>query len=358
MSNKLSEIFSDDMFNINGKMRFEDEEAYKNFLSALEIVQKEGRVVPINGVTSIVTEIQAQGQKYPLQEEGNISKVVIGPAVKEVNIDLHIAGEKKYIQFRRYVITDGIVLETRNDAIIYFKLVFRKDEASKHTLSYKIQIELAKNLQEIITAFKMSLALMDRLYNDDYLKSSGEEATLLMETKKRFKTFLLFFTRFHEVEKVLDKCFEPKCLSDMSYQNQKDIEELYLLLCKEEIIRINAKINSSDITFVSPEKERDLIVGSEVKLCFIGTIEYQLLGHSITLRSANLLTNAVVKEIKETDEGIQVFYGDTDARPMYISYRAYLTEEDAQTETEVILEHEEDYVNAKTIQAHIENYRM
>ena len=205
MSNKLSEIFSDDMFNINGKMRFEDEEAYKNFLSALEIVQKEGRVVPINGVTSIVTEIQAQGQKYPLQEEGNISKVVIGPAVKEVNIDLYIAGEKKYIQFRRYVITDGIVLETRNDAIIYFKLVFRKDEASKHTLSYKIQIELAKNLQEIITAFKMSLALMDRLYNDDYLKSSGEEATLLMETKKRFKTFLLFFTRFHEVEKVLDK---------------------------------------------------------------------------------------------------------------------------------------------------------
>ena len=72
MPNKLSEIFSDDMFNINGKMRFKDEEAYKNFLSALEIVQKEGRVVPVEGVTSIVTEIQTQGQKYPLQEHTNI----------------------------------------------------------------------------------------------------------------------------------------------------------------------------------------------------------------------------------------------------------------------------------------------
>lgn len=38
MANKLKEIFSDDMFNISGTLHFSDGEAYKNFLSALEIV--------------------------------------------------------------------------------------------------------------------------------------------------------------------------------------------------------------------------------------------------------------------------------------------------------------------------------
>ena len=151
MPNKLSEIFSDDMFNINGKMRFKDEEAYKNFLSTLEIVQKEGRVVPVEGVTSIVTEIQTQGQKYPLQEHTNISELVVGPSVEEVNIDVDVASEKKIIQFRRYAIEEGIVLETSEESIIYFKLIFHKGVSSKHTLTYKVQFVV----KSTPAAFKM-----------------------------------------------------------------------------------------------------------------------------------------------------------------------------------------------------------
>ena len=356
MPNKLSEIFSDDMFNINGKMRFKNEEAYKNFLSALEIVQKEGRVVPVEGVTSIVTEIQTQGQKYPLQEHTNIPELVVGPSVEEVNIDVDVASEKKIIQFRRYAIEEGIVLETSEESIIYFKLIFHKGVSSKHTLTYKVQFELANSVQEIINAADLALALMNRLYNDNDLKTAGEEGVLLSETKKRFKIYSDYFSRIVAVEKVLGLTFEPKHLKDVSYENQKDIEELYLLLCKKEIIRINDKVNSSKITLASPEKDRDLMVGIEVALCFIGTIEYQLFGHSITLYSANLLTNAVVKEIRESENGIQVYYGDTDAKPMYISFSAYLSEEDAQKEADSIMKHKESYINAKTIQAHIESY--
>ena len=357
MPNKLSEIFSDDMFNINGKMRFKDEEAYKNFLSALEVVQKEGRVVPIEGVTSIVTEIQTQGQKYPLQEHTNISELVVGPSVEEVNIDIDVAGEKKIIQFRRYAIEEGIVLETAEESIIYFKLIFHKDGSSKHTLTYKVQFELANSVQEIINASGAALALMNRLYSNKDLETSGDEGALLIETKNRFRIFSEYFDRVVAVEKALGLTFDPKYLKDVSYENQKDIEELYVLLCKREIIRINEKVNSSKITLASPEKDRDLTVGIEVILTFIGTIEYQLFGHSIILHSANLLTNAVVKEIRESEDGTQVYYGDTDAKPMYISFSAFMNEEDAQKEMDVIMEHKETYINAKTIQEHIEGYR-
>ena len=345
------------MFNINGKMRFKDEEAYKNFMSALEIVQKEGRVVPIEGVTSIVTEIRTQGQKYPLQEHTNISKFVVGPSIEEVNIDVDVAGEKKIIQFRRYAIEEGTVLETAAEAIIYFKFIFHKGGSSKHTVTYKMQFELANSVQEIINASDLALALMNRLYSDNDLKTSGEEGVLLIETKNRFKIFSDYFSRISAIEKALGLTFEPQYLKDISTENQKDIEELYLLLCKREVIRINEKVNSSKITLTSPEKDSDLIVGIEVILSFIGTIEYQLFGHSIILHSANLLTNAVVKEIKESEDGTQVYYGDTDAKPMYISYSAFMNEEDAQKEMDVIMEHKESYINAKTIQEHIESYR-
>ena len=41
---------------------------------------------------------------------------------------------------------------------------------------------------------------------------------------------------------------------------------------------------------------------------------------------------------------------------MYISFSAYLSEEDAQKEADSIMKHKESYINAKTIQAHIESY--
>ena len=41
MPNKLKDIFSDDMFNMSGTLRFSDREAYKDFLSALEIAYTE-----------------------------------------------------------------------------------------------------------------------------------------------------------------------------------------------------------------------------------------------------------------------------------------------------------------------------
>lgn len=356
MPNKLDEIFSDEMFNINGKVRFKDEEAYKSFLSALDVVQTEGRVVPIAGVTSISTEIQSQDFKYPLQEHTNISELVIGPAVETVDIDVCVSGAVEKVRFRRYTISGGTVLETDQQSIIYFKFLFHNDNFSKHTITYKVQFEVAKEIQEIIKASSLALALIEKLYNEEDLKSAGEEGVLLIEMKKRFRVFVDYFNRVAEVEKALGLRFEPIHLKELSYETQKDIEELYILLCNKEVIRVNAKINSSNVTFVSPEKTNDFIIGKGVKLCFIGTIEYQLFGHKIVLYSANLLTNAVVKEVRQSEGNAQVFYGDTDAKPMYLSYTAFLAEEEAQQEANRILEHEEIYVGAKTIDMHIEQY--
>ena len=89
MPNKLKDIFSDDMFNMSGTLHFSDGEAYKNFLSALEIVYAEGRVVPVEGVTSVSTTVGHLGTKFPLEEQTNITQFLVGPTVEPVCL-LHL----------------------------------------------------------------------------------------------------------------------------------------------------------------------------------------------------------------------------------------------------------------------------
>lgn len=95
MSNKIKDIFSDDMIDINGTLSFCDKDAYKNFLLALDSVYTEGHTIPIDRVTSISTSVGYQGAKIPLQEHTSIEKVFIGPAEEPIIITLDVNGEKK-----------------------------------------------------------------------------------------------------------------------------------------------------------------------------------------------------------------------------------------------------------------------
>lgn len=357
MANKLKDIFSDDMFNINGKMRFESEEAYRKFLTAMEMVQNEGKVVPIEGVTSIVTEVRDHNGRYPLQESTNISDLIIGPSVEPVDLDVCVDGEAQKIQLKRFQITDAVVLESDQNSVVYFKFTFPNNGYHKHTVQYKVQFAHAKTIDCVIKDFSYALALLDRIYEDERLNAKDEDNQILIGLKERLRFSINTYKRIKKVEQVLRVHFDPKYLNDFSEENQQDVEELYILLCQKAAIRLNAKLTTTDNTNVTiPQEKMDLAIGKAVKLAFIGTIEYKLFDHLITLHSSNLVSDAIIKEIRECEGKTQVLYGDLDSKPMYISYRAFVTEEEARQEKEALFEHEDIYVNAKTIRQHIEGY--
>ena len=112
MANKIKDIFSDDMFNINGTLRFSDDEAYKNFLAAMEIAYAEGRVVQVEGVTSVATTVGHLGAKFPLEEYTNITQFFVGPAVEPVPITLDVGGEKRTITLLRSRTKDKIIFQS------------------------------------------------------------------------------------------------------------------------------------------------------------------------------------------------------------------------------------------------------
>ena len=118
------------------------------------------------------------------------------------------------------------------------------------------------------------------------------------------------------------------------------------------------KLTSISSTTVSMNNaEASLSIGDKIALTFVGSIEFNFLNQSVTLHTANLLINALVKDIQECDDGtVKVLYGDTDSKPMYISFSAFQTSEEAKRESETILQHEGIYVNALTSNAYITQY--
>ena len=357
MPNKIKDIFSDDMFNINGTLRFSDDEAYKNFLSALEIAYAEGRVVPVEGVTSVATTVGHLGAKFPLEEHTNITQFFVGPAVETVPITLDVDGEEKTITLLRSRTKDKVILRSEPDSIVTFNFTFLLGE-NRHTVNYKVQFEKAKSIREVADSFSIAAALLAHLYSREDNTPAENGKVSLSDVKEYFRCYKSFFKRLSAIESKLAISISPSLLNDLPREEQKDIDELYLLLCEKKVVRLDAKLTSTDSTSVAMNRtETPLSIGSKIALTFLSSIEFNFLKQTVTLHTANLLVNALVKDIQESDDGtVKILYGDTDSKPMYISFSAFETSEEAKQESDTILQRDEIYVNALTSNAYINQY--
>ena len=347
------------MFNINGTLRFKDDEAYKNFIAALEIAYAEGRLVPVDGVTSISTEVNHLGTKFPLEKHDNLIDVVVGPSIEPVLIPLIVDGKEINITLFRKDIKDKIILESEPNSVVSFHFIFASNE-NKHTINYKVQFKNAKNIKEIIDSFGLATALLTQMYKLDEVNSKEDELSSLYDIKEYFRCYQSFFKRLFAIEKTFELSFSPTLLDELSPEEQRDIDELYLLLCEKQIVRLNAKItsnNAASITINSTANNKPLNIGSKIVLTFLSTIEFSFLKQTLVLHTANFMINALVKDIQENEDGtIKVLYGDTDSKPMYVSFTAFKTEEEARKELENIHQNEKLYIKAQTSNEYINQF--
>ena len=101
--------------------------------------------------------------------------------------------------------------------------------------------------------------------------------------------------------------------------------------------------------WINQQKE-NIKVGTALDVTFIKRKEFYLWGETVEIYTSNLLTNAIVKEIIELENGTtKISYGEEDSRPMFISYKGFKTEKEAENEMKSIMENKEAYVNAKRL---------
>lgn len=348
MSNRLKDIFSNKMPDMVGKIQFRNKEAVKQFDEAVSKVYKEGCTVLVDGITTIVTKIKEGNNEYPLMEKENPLAVSIGPSKEKVRIDVNVDGVKREMEFYHYQTDKTFVLENNEKSIIYFKIESLKENNTMN-LYYNVQSKHATSVNEILESFKFAEVFLDKIFSQDESNNFNGEIETVEGIRNFFRNGRQFFEWAEAVENELDIKLRTEDLNDPG-EIEKDIGELYFALIENKVIKLNICF-ISDATIMIREKDclTPLKVGEKLDTTFLNSIEYSFGEQRIKLYTANLLSNAIIKEIKKEDEKIKIVYGDTDSAPMYISRTLFKTEEEAKKELGRIIDHKDDYVNAKTV---------
>lgn len=352
MGNKLKDIFSNKMIDFGGDIQFDTLEAYKKFLEALKIVEEEGRVVEVEGVSSISTKAKSGSYEYPFFKDDRVDKVYVGPSIDTVPISLQTDLGEKTLQLNRYHTTSEIIFETDKNDIVYLKLSIKKKN-NQNTFFYRAQPELAKTVEEIIENYSIIEAFLSYIFLDD-ADASQEEYKMIKDIKKYFNDAVTYFKRVRKLEETFAVKFNPAKQNEKG-NDEQEVEELYALIFAERAFRYNAKLNSpgdAEITMIILDPQ--LVIGKKIEMIFSGTAEFDIYGEKIIIYTANLLVNAIVKEMKEEMDGkMKVWYDDTDSEPMFISYMGFKTLDEREAEMDKLMEHKKKYVDAISVEEYL-----
>lgn len=358
MGNKLKKVFSNQEISYKGKISFKNRESYAEFIDALNSVYEEGKTIRVNGITDIETSVQNGDGIYPISRQEKIIDVVIGPSKESVKFNINTEFGEKDLNFSRFHTNDSIVLETRKEEIVYLKIIL-EEGTGKSRIIYQAQPGKAKNVIEIIEYYDMMLSFFKVLFKQptEMAKDNMQikEWDSIKSMKSYFEEAILLYKKLYFLEQELGITVEPSRLQKDGEECWRDAEELYIILKQKMPIRINLKlteIKTNDLN-INQQKE-NIKAGTALDVAFINKKAFYLWENSIELYTSNLLTNAIVKEIIESENGItKISYGEEDSRPMFISYRGFKTKTEAENEMKNIMKQKEDYINAKKLSEHL-----
>ena len=358
MGNRLKKIFSNQEILYKGKISFKNKDSYDEFIEALNSVQKEGKVIKLNGIKDIKTTIQNGEDNYPISGGEEIIDVVIGPSKEIVTFNIDTKPEKKKITFSRFHTEDNIILETDAKSIVYLKIIFKKG-TMQSKITYRVQPEKAESIEDIIEYYDKIIAFFDILFEVPVENMSDDIDTKDLDSIKLIKNYfnksILLWKKLRFLEKEFEITVDPLKLHQDSERCWREVEQLYIIIKDKKVIRVDIKlIDVTGNNLNIDQQEKNIKVGTVLDITFIEKKKFDLWGNIIELYMANFLTNAVVQEITELeDEKIKISYGQEDSRPMFISYRGFKTLPEAEREMKNIMKHKNEYINAKKIEDYI-----
>lgn len=353
MGNKLKSVFSTEMFELGGTIRFKDMESSRKFSEALDLLYEEGDPVEIHGVESVSTRIKDGGVVYPPSVQKHIVKFILAPSKEPTPIEIETVSGKKMVTLYRYQTKREVIIETAVDAVVYLKLSAQKDNPTFHFI-YRMQLDKAMRIKDIAESIHDTIGILEKFFGriDDQRIKEGEKD--YADMLQSFQLTGMYFDKLCALENKLNIAFDPQKIGDID-ESASDVYELYLLLIEKKPVRLNAKLTATTATGITiAEDTFEHKLGATLDLTFGGKATYEICGQSIQLYTVNLLTNAIVTAIETDSTGMtHISYGDTDSNPMYISYRGFIRKSDATNERKRIMTHKKKYEEAKTVEKYI-----
>lgn len=358
MANKLQDIFSNQMFGLNGTLQFKDAESRSKFDEALKKVWDGGESVAIDGVSQITTTYTSGNMQYPGMKTVHLDHVMVGPAMESVVLPIPTACGEKDVPFSRYETKNHYILETGKASLVHFKIVVEK-QTHLATITPKLQLSNVDNVLEAQEQAITALGLLKATLPPVDEQAEKNPKTPARNVLRSYENLISFFEKLHALETELSVAFNPSQIENLD-EDIQTAAELSLLLIEKKILRLNGKLTSPESTelVIEPEKNAPLSKlkkGSEIALTFVRKVCYSLCGQQISLYTANLLVNAILeKKVEQENGNLKLLYGDTDSKPMYITFTAFKTEEEANQEVKNILPSGKSYRDALTVEAYLQ----
>lgn len=336
MGNKLKKMiqrqndglaFSLDFKNLNDKNAFQ---------KAVQEVYHTG--IPQKTVSPISMEMKkTKGDyQYPYENISNIMDFMVFPSTEKISFPIVVDGHQSEYFFSRIITDEYIKLTSYDSTIIDVTILFFKDDNTMK-FTYKSTPNKAKNIDDLIEAYEKFLSFIEILFQK---KDSIDQ---INDMKQYFNQSLVSFKRSKELSEILNIELTPEKLIEVD-DSDAFIEKLYLLLVEKRILRQNDKLNH--VETVNVEK---MEIGQELFATYIATCYFELFGEKKDIYFVNCFFGAEIKNVEKKEDGYIVYFKDSEKRPMYKAYSAYLHKEEAEYELNKInteLEQRKKYYNA------------
>lgn len=351
MSNKLRDVFNKNERILKASIQFIDADSSREFAKALSAVYKDGQAVKVKGVKSMSVSIDSGISSLPISNCESVTDVIVGPSFDEIKLSLDIDGETVVFPVIRCRIDNGCIVQTKEDFIICTKLTFNENTGTAK-VSLKPCIERAKDIIDVLRSVKTEKAFLATFFAPDINTKSELDIAF-----RHLDEIYSVFEKLKYVADTFEKRFVPSSINLNDLSSQRDLYELWFALKEKKAIRLDARLVETSSTSITMGKNNPIVVNHKLDITMRSTVEYSLWGETIVLHCANYLGNAIVKSIERTEDGqLKVHYGEKESEPMYISYKGFLTEEEACEEHKTMMDHKEEYVNAKTVDQYMQEY--
>lgn len=343
MGNKLREMFSDENELYLGTLTFKNTDAKKNFFEAMEQASEDGNMHLVSGLSRAQVKAKNAENLYPISDD-EIEEIYIGPFIEKVEIPIDVNGKTENFSMNRKKLKNRIELSTPEESVVEVKMVLPEKE-EKITFSYNLHVTQASCMTELIHEFEKLNAFMTLLF-------SRQKLSEVEKIKKYLQNAISNYKRWQRIEQLLSIHIEPKNI------NQEDdstfiLEKLYIWLEQKKPIRNNSKLNSIEDADIEIS---NLTVGTELIAASLDQHHITAYGCEFDIYVVNIVFNAVISKIEQSNDMVQILFNDKDTKPMYSSELGFASMKEAEEEMKIAMKHQELYRNAHRIDEYLEEW--
>lgn len=368
MGKKLKGIFSKEKPTDVSTIEFHDQDEERRFHEDVIKLLRDGESFTLKTTVPILKGLQLNDYFYPNKKE-QFSSINVKPKREKKKIYLKLDGIEKLINYNLTATILGAVIEASFESMIDIRIQLKVDESSikrgmaQCRYKWNYSNKNAPNVAASILAFKEVKEFIIKLFYHEDQNDDQKNFQSVINMCKKFDFNIDILTCYSKVISTMNLEDHVSGLNLSEYEHVKGVEYLYRLFVEKKPIKIYQKIDKLHGTKRLDERSINTLEGMDAFIRGTQKKYFNFLGDPITFYICYQQFNARIQKIEndlEKNESI-IYVSDTDVRPMFVSYKAYLTKEEADAESNNLQANRDEYYKALTLEEYttqsIEKYK-